>query len=133
MPVEVRQRRERLIDVAFLAVIAAGFLDHHAALDPRDVAAFAAEFRFADVTVAERRGEFVGGQQIGMVGKQFPENRQQTFVAEQHFPGRLDELDATPSRDARRTPRARAIPTDTSLKQRSMRLHGRDPRNILPR
>ena len=35
MPVELGQRRERLIDVAFLAVVAAGFLDAPRRLRPR--------------------------------------------------------------------------------------------------
>ena len=68
--------------MTFLAVVPAGFFDDHTAFNPRDVASFAAQLRFADVAFAEWRGELVRGQEIGMVGKKFPENGEQTFVAE---------------------------------------------------
>src|ERR1022692_5259209 len=90
--VKLRQHRRRLINKAFFAVSAAIFFHEHAAFDPRNVAAFTAQLWLADVTIAERRGEFVSGQQIRMVRKKLPENRQQTFIAQKHFPCRLDEL-----------------------------------------
>src|ERR1035441_122235 len=49
LSIELGHRRLRLIDVPLVAVIAAGFLDHHAVFDPGHVAALAAEFGFADV------------------------------------------------------------------------------------
>src|ERR1019366_2998123 len=64
LTVELRHHRLRLIDMPLVAVSAAGLLDHHAAFDPRHVAALAAEFWLADVVTAQRRSQLIGGQEV---------------------------------------------------------------------
>src|SRR5260370_18587202 len=94
MPAEFSQGRGRLIDVAFGAVVASGSFNCQAAFDPGDVVAFAPQFRLGDISATERRGLLVSGQQVWMFRKKLPQNGQQPFVAQQHFPGWLDEVRA---------------------------------------
>src|SRR5207249_10068187 len=90
MPIEVRYAR-RFLEYAFpIGVIAGGFVNHSSFAHPLNVGPFAAKFRFTDVTSGKRLGRFEGGQEIGMAGKEFPQDRHYTFVAKDHFPGRLD-------------------------------------------
>src|ERR1043165_9684149 len=82
MSAKIRRCGERLKHVALFTVVAAGFFHHHAALDPRDVAAFTAQLRLADVAVAKRRGIFESREKIGMLWEKLPQNRQQALVAQ---------------------------------------------------
>src|SRR2546428_1305442 len=90
VPLETRQRRVFLEDVSLPAV---GSARHEGAgVAPQaDVGALPSEDRFPDV-IGSRQGSRIeiARQKIGVLGKQFPENREDRLVGKQHLPRWLD-------------------------------------------
>src|SRR6266446_21147 len=90
VPLETRQRRVFLEDVSLLAI---GSARHErAGVAPQaDVGALPSEDRFPDV-IDSRQGSRIeiARQKVGVLGKEFPENREDRLVGKQHLPRRLD-------------------------------------------
>ena len=86
--VELRQRVEQLVHIAFRAVDAAG-LQLIAGGRDGDVAAFAAELGFAQIVGELVRVVEVGRQQVRVTGIHLPQHRQDRLIAQQRLPQRL--------------------------------------------
>src|SRR6267378_2385074 len=89
VPLEARERRVFLEDVSLLAI---GSARHErAGVAPQaDVGALPSEDRFSDV-IGSRQGSRIeiARQKVGVLRKEFPENREDRLVGKQHLPRRL--------------------------------------------